>query len=296
MKTLNFGSLNYDYVYTVSHILRPGETITSTSRETFFGGKGFNQSVALAKAGVNVYHAGMVGEDGQAFLDACKEWGINADHIQKIPGESGHTVIQVDESGQNCILLYPGSNRKLTKEYIDQVLSNFSAGDMIILQNEVNHLDYIIDSAFARGMEIVLNPSPYDALIEQCDLSKISYFLVNEIEGEQITGKSNPEDILNYMLEKYPNAKIVLTLGGDGSVYADSKMRCHQDIFKVKAVDTTAAGDTFTGYFISGIQKGKSVPNALRLAAKASSITVSGKGAAPSIPLYAEVEKQLGDV
>ena len=163
MKILNFGSLNIDYVYKVDHMVREGETLSSSGMEVFLGGKGFNQSVALAKAGVPVYHAGMIGKEGEVFLDACKEYGISSRFIKTIEEKNGHTIIQVDKEGQNCIMLYCGSNRSLTKDFIDEVLAYFNKGDYILLQNEVNHLDYIIEKAYERGIKIILNPSPLDA-------------------------------------------------------------------------------------------------------------------------------------
>lgn len=291
MKVLNFGSLNLDYVYSVDHMVTPGETLASCGMSIFCGGKGLNQSIALAKAGVPVYHAGMIGEEGDALLEACKEGGVKTNFIKRIPGKSGHTIIQVDKSGQNCILLFGGANRSITKEYVDEVLSHFEKGDILLLQNEVNLLDYIIDRAYAAGMMLILNPSPYDSALDACDFSKISMFLLNEIEGSQITGEKETDAILEKLKEIYPDAKVVLTLGGDGSVYQYKDELYRQGIYQVKAVDTTAAGDTFTGYFISSVLEGLPVPEGLKLAAKASAIAVSRQGATASIPLRDEVLK-----
>lgn len=289
MKVLNFGSLNLDYVYQVEHILIPGETQASKSRNIFCGGKGLNQSIALAKAGIPVYHAGMIGEGGEALLGVCRENGVDTSFIRKIDGPSGHTVIQVDEEGQNCILLFGGANRSITKEFVDEVLGNFEKGDILLLQNEISELDYIIDRAYAKEMMIILNPSPYNSNLKSCDLGKISLFLVNEIEGFQITGKKEPQEILGEIKKIYPGAKVVLTLGGDGALYQDETGIYRQGIYKVKAVDTTAAGDTFTGYFISSILDGLPAQEGLDLAAKASAIAVSRPGATASIPLRREV-------
>lgn len=289
MKVLNFGSLNLDYVYQVDHILIPGETLASSERNTFCGGKGLNQSIALAKAGIPVYHAGMIGEGGEILLETCQENGVNTQFIRKIEGPCGHTVIQVDKDGQNCILLFGGSNRRMTREFVDEVLDSFEKGDIILLQNEINELDYIIDRAYEKEMMIILNPSPYDSALEACDLSKVSLFLVNEIEGFQITGEKEPRQILEAIRRQYPKAGIVLTLGGDGAVYQNGDVVFRQGIFKVKAVDTTAAGDTFTGYFISSIIDGMPVEEGLKLAAKASAIAVSRPGATASIPRKEEV-------
>lgn len=290
MKILNFGSLNVDYVYQVDHMVLPGETQASAGMDIFLGGKGFNQSVALAKAGAGVWHAGIIGEDGADFLKACREYGIHAEHIRTMEGRSGHTIIQVDRDGQNCILLHGGSNRAFTREWIDETLDQFDREDFVLLQNEVNLPDYIIDRAFARGMRVILNPSPFDDGLKACDFSKVYCFLLNEIEGMQLTGEKDLEKIPQRILERYPDARVVLTLGSDGAVYADRETTIRQESFPTDAVDTTAAGDTFTGYFIAGLMEGSSLERALRTAAKAASIAVSRKGASPSIPWKEEVQ------
>ncbi len=293
MRVLNFGSMNLDYVYTVDHMVLPGETQNSQGMNTFLGGKGFNQSTALAKAGVEVYHAGLIGEEGKIFRETAKEYGIRDEYIQVCDEKNGHTIIQVDKNGQNCILLYGGANRAVTREFVDEVLSGFEKGDIILLQNEINELDYIIDKAYEKGMQIFLNPSPFDSALDSCDLGKISCFLLNEIEGGQIAGETEPDKIIDGILANYENAKVVLTLGGDGSVYADKEKRCQQPVYKVETVDTTAAGDTFTGYFIAGLIQGKTVEETMRMCAVAAGIAVSRPGAAPSIPYMEEVEKLL---
>ena len=293
MKVLNIGSMNLDLVYSVDHIVQPGETEASFALDTFLGGKGLNQSMALAKAGVEVYQGGMIGEDGQVFLDACKQYGVKADYIRTIPGKSGHAVIQRDKNAQNCILLYGGANQMLTEEYVDSVLADFGKDDILLLQNEVNQMPYIVDKAYEKGMQIALNPSPFNEKLDEVDMKKISIFLLNEVEGNQVTGLTAPDEIIAEMLTRFPNAKIVLTLGKDGAVYADASQKHFQPIFKVKAVDTTAAGDTFTGYFLAGLLDGMPVPEILKMSAKASSIAVTRAGAVPSIPYRDEVMAAL---
>lgn len=296
MKVVTYGSLNVDYVYSVDHIVLGGETILSAGREVFPGGKGLNQTVALAKAGVDIYLAGLVGEDGDILLKSCHDAGIRTDYLKKLPQPGGHTMIQVDQDGQNSIILYGGTNQAHTKEEIDEVLSHFEKGDMIILQNEINHLDYIIDKAYEIGMTIVMNPSPYDAKLDACDLKKVSLFFVNEIEGAQMTGEHDFAKLPAVLQETYPDADFVLTLGSAGSVFIGKGKELHQDIFKVEAVDTTAAGDTFSGYFIAAMLEGRDEKEALRRAALASAIAVSRKGATSSIPTKEEVEAELARI
>ncbi len=293
MRVLNYGSLNMDYVYTVDHMIREGETQSSLKLETFCGGKGLNQSIAMARAGVPVYHAGIVGEDGDMLLKACRDNGVDISHVKKLPVKGGHTVIQVDKEGQNSIILYGGTNQMQSREDVDRVLNDFEAGDYLLLQNEINLLDYIIDKAYAKGMKIVLNPSPCNEKLLRCDLQKISLFLLNEIEGQQMAGDADEDAILEHLAEKFPGAAFVLTLGKAGAVYYDGKEKIFQNIFKVQTVDTTAAGDTFTGYFMASFMRGEGVRKALCIAAKASAIAVSKAGAVPSIPTIEEVEKAV---
>ena len=293
MRILNIGSMNLDMVYQMDHIVRPGETEASFGMNIFLGGKGLNQSVAAARAGAEVYQGGMIGEDGRPFLDACDQYGVDSRYIRQTAGKSGHAIIQIDRNAQNSILLFGGTNQMLTEAYVEEVLAEFDAGDILLLQNEVNLLPYIVDRAWEKGMQIALNPSPYNEKLDAVDMGKISLFLLNEVEGEQITGLTDPEAMTAKLLELFPDSKIVLTLGEDGAIYADKDQKHFQPIFPVKAVDTTAAGDTFTGYFLAGLCEGLSVPEILKMSAMASAIAVSREGAVPSIPGREEVIRAL---
>ncbi len=293
MKLLNFGSLNVDYVYSVRQFVRAGETIASTNRSIFSGGKGLNQSVAMAKTGVEVYHAGMVGSDGAILIETLEQNGVNTSYIEQMDAPSGHTVIQVDASGQNCIIVYGGTNQMISKDYIDKVLQNFSEEDYLLVQNETNHIAYAIQKAHEKGMTVLLNPSPCDESVLELPLNLVDYFIVNEIEGGILSGAKKHEDIIPLMAQKYPQARIVLTMGEKGSLYYDGKQTYQQQAFPANAVDTTAAGDTYLGYFVYGLLHHSSPENMLLLASKAASITVSRKGAAASIPKLNEVQASL---
>ena len=292
MKVLNFGSLNLDYVYDVDHFVREGETLSSTDMNVFCGGKGLNQSVALAKAGVKVYHAGVVGSaDGEMLIDALSNVGVDISYIRRYDMSSGHAIIQKNKSGNNCILLYGGANQNIDKEFIKDVLKDFDKGDILLLQNEISNLSFIVDEAFAKGIRIVLNPSPINESIFECDLKKISYLILNEIEAADILSVEykSKDDLIEKLTKSFPDTGLVLTLGEEGSVYVDKNCKIYQGIYPTEVVDTTAAGDTFTGYFIAGLVEGMDIKSALRQASKAASITVSKKGASPSIPFVKEV-------
>lgn len=290
MKILNFGSLNIDKTYTVQEIVKPGETISSINYEEFIGGKGLNQSVALAKAGADVWHAGLIGSDGGPLSSRLRESGVHMDFVREIEGASGHAVIQINHNGMNCIIVEPGTNGKVDETFVDEVLENFSPGDFILLQNEIANVPYIVENAHERGLIIVLNPSPMNAKVHEIDLSLVDYFLINEHEGSGLTDKVNFEEILDAMLEIYPKSKTVLTVGAKGSYYSDETERFHTEPVKVNTVDTTGAGDTFTGYFLASIAKGLSTSEAMDLASRASAMTVQKKGASNAIPYLEEVQ------
>ena len=289
MRILNLGSINIDYVYSVPHFVQAGETLPAASRLIFPGGKGMNQSIALARAGAVVVHAGMIGKDGCDLLEVLQEAGVDTGLITLCEVPTGHTIIQVTPEGENCILLFPGANKEINRAYVDKVLSSFDKDDILILQNEVSSVAYAMKAAKDKGMKIAFNPSPFEAEVKSYPLELVDFWLLNEIEGLALTGKENPDDILTTMGAIYPGAVIVLTLGENGVLcYASGNVLSHPS-YKTTVVDTTAAGDTFTGYFISSISMNKEVEEALRLASIAASISVSRQGASVSIPLMDEV-------
>ena len=295
MKVLNFGSLNIDYVYSLDHFVQKGETISSEALHIFPGGKGLNQSVALGRAGVSVSHAGAVGKDGDFLLELLKESCVDTKYIQVLEGvQTGTAIIQNDKSGDNCIILYSGANHQITKEQIANTISDFEKGDFLVLQNEINGMDSIVRVAEEKGLKIVLNPSPMNEKILGLPLQYVDYFVLNEVEAAQILGLDNisekdGEKFVRELHDAYPRAKIVLTLGAEGSIYFDGEKLYRQRAYKTEVVDTTAAGDTFSGFFIAGILRGDTVEQAMDTAARAAGIAISRPGAAPSIPKKEEV-------
>jgi len=290
-KILNFGSLNYDYVYDVDHFVRAGETISSAARQTFCGGKGLNQSIALSRAGARVYHAGSVGRDGETLIKALADNHVDTSLIRITDVASGHAIIQRDAGGQNCIILFGGANRQVSDRHIEDALEGFSEGDYLVLQNEVNNLANMIKKAKDKGMYIALNPAPMDEGIHELPLELVDIFVLNEIEAEELCGSPDPEQAMEALRRRFPSAAVVLTLGKDGVVYQDQSLATplRHGIYDVPVVDTTAAGDAFLGFFIASVSGGSPVPNALEIASIASSLTVSKEGASPSIPTISEV-------
>ena len=291
MRIVNFGSINIDYVYDVNHIVRAGETTESTNFARFAGGKGLNQSVAIAKAGSSVFHAGLIGNDGIFLRHFLEEQKVDTTFIKIFENEaSGHAIIQVDETGQNSIILFGGANRKFEEEYIDGVLNQFTIGDILILQNEINAIPYILETAKNKGLKVFFNPAPMSREVLNYPLNCVDCFIVNEIEGSELTGESEPERIISAIANRYPEASVILTLGESGSIYSDNQRTLKMTAEKVDAVDTTAAGDTFIGYFISEFAKQNDVESCLKMATQAATVCVTRRGSADSIPERSELQ------
>ena len=287
---LCYGSLNLDYVYSVPHFVSAGETMASLSRTVCCGGKGLNQSIAASRAGGKVFHAGKIGAEGGILAEALESSGVDIRYLSKTSGPTGHAIIQVDPSGQNCILLFGGGNMEINESEVESVLGGFGPGDIIMLQNEISSLGAIMKAASERGMYIVFNPSPMDSSVLNLPLETVSLLVLNQVEATAIAGTSKPEDALTIIKSKLPGSAILLTLGSKGSVYYDGKQKIYKGIYKAPVKDTTGAGDTFTGYFVANLSLGRDIQSCLDLAAKASAIAVSRLGASPSIPTFSETE------
>lgn len=294
MKILNFGSLNLDYVYTVDHFVRPGETLAVSGRSAKHGGKGLNQSIALARAGLAVSHAGCLGSGGESLRALLEENGVNTDLLHPVDEIQGHAVIQVDAKGENSILLYGGSNLCVTEEQVQSTLSLFGRGDYLVLQNEINLLPMIVDAAAGQEMQIMLNPSPITEALYQVDLSKVTWLIMNEAEAGQISGEKDPGKAWQVLHHLYPQMSVLITLGSCGSIAWRASNTgietARQDAVSVQAVDTTGAGDTYTGYFIAGLAEGMPLQSCMGRASRAAAISVTRLGAAASIPRKEECE------
>lgn len=290
MRVLNFGSVNIDLTYRVEHFVRPGETLSARSVSRNAGGKGFNQSVALAKAGFEVYHAGHIGSDGAFLLDLCREYGVNTDYLTQVDVPTGNAVIQVDDSGANCILLYGGANQAMDTNFVKQVLSNFHQGDLIVLQNEINCMNEILALAHEAGLRIAINPAPMNDAISPASLALADWLILNETEARELTGLEQPSDQLKALRGRFPNTAFLLTLGVHGAVYQEGEQVWMMGSCKVDAVDTTAAGDTFAGFFLAMLLKSGNPNEALLTATRASALAVTKQGAAQSIPGMEEVQ------
>ena len=303
MTVFNLGSINLDHVYAVDHFVRPGETMSCLGLKSYAGGKGFNQSVALARAGARVAHIGAVGADGRELLAALRRDGVDVSAVSVVSAApTGHAVIQVDPQGRNCIIIAPGANAEVGADAVRAALAAAVPGDLLLAQNETSAIAEAILAAKARGMRVALNPAPMDARVGTLPLEQVDALIVNALEGAELLAlrgaapAASPEDALTALHRLFPAAEVVMTLGEDGAMAVDTAGTVAQTpAFRVQAVDTTAAGDTFAGYFLAARAAGAAMAGALRLASAAAAIGVTRPGASPSVPKADEVTGWLAE-
>lgn len=289
MRICCFGSLNLDMVFSVEEFVRPGETISSKAMTITPGGKGLNQAIAIRRSGQEVMMAGSIGEDGNYLRSILRESGVDDLWLRNLETETGRAVIQVNEAGENCIILFTGANGQNNRSFMREVLGKLNRGDFLVLQNEINDLEYLLRKAADKGLHIFLNPSPLDQALREAPLGLCHTLILNETEGEELSREQDAEKMIEKLNNSYPDTRIILTLGAKGVLFNAPEGILSRPAYAVQTIDTTGAGDAFTGYFIGQMAQGKDVVEAVDLAQKAAAIAVTRKGAAQSIPLLEEV-------
>lgn len=286
MTIWNLGSINADMVYAVPHLPGPGETLAATGFSRFLGGKGANMSVAAARAGARVVHVGAVGEDGAWAIERLAAYGVDTRHVGRAPAATGHAVIAVDPGGENQILLYQGANHAIPADRIRQALDEAAPGDRLLMQNETNGQRVAAEQAAGSGLRICYAAAPFEAAAVRAILPFLDLLVLNAVEANQLTRETGMEP------GALPVADVVVTLGAQGARHFDTVLgeNRHYPAIEVAAVDTTGAGDCFSGYLVAALDRGRSMPEAIGLAMRAAAIMVTRHGTADVIPTLDEVE------
>lgn len=287
-----------DLVTRAPRLPKGGETLIGQSFTTVSGGKGANQAVAAARLGARVSMIGCVGSDayGEALRGALLAEQIDCQAVSTIDGSSGVALIVVDDSSQNTIVIVPGANGALTAEAIDRFDSVIHAADVLICQLEVP--DASVGHALKRGRElgktVILNPAPASRPLPSDWYASIDYLIPNESEASALSGLSvdslDTAQAAATRLIALGAGKVIITLGAQGSLFADGQRFEHFPAPVVKAVDTTAAGDTFVGGFAAALAAGKDEAQAIRFGQVAAALSVTRAGAQPSIPALSDVQ------
>lgn len=286
MAIWNLGSINVDLIYRVPHIPAPGETLAATGKQTFLGGKGANMSVAAARAGAEVMHIGGVGREELWALDRLANYGVNIANIAKLDTETGEAIIAVAADGENAIIINPGANRRITEAQIAVSLAGAKPGDWIITQNETSGQREALALGRQKGLRTAYAAAPFDATTVQAVLPLLDLLVLNEIEMQQLSAA------LGKGAADLGVAHVVVTRGSKGAdLYASGNPAPrHFPARKVAPVDTTGAGDTFTGYLLAALDRGEKIETAIDRAGKAAAIMVTRLGTADVIPTLAEVD------
>ena len=286
MAIFNLGSVNADMFYQLPHLVQPGETLAATGVYTGLGGKGTNMSVAAARAGAQVHHIGAVGPDGAWAVDRLRGFGVDTRFLTQVEERTGHAIIMVDARGENAIVLFPGANQAIPEALIAKALGAANPGDLVLMQNETCHQGLFAQAARARGLRVAYAAAPFDPQAVQEVLPSLDFLFLNRVEAAQLA------DHLGTAAEALPVPHVLITLGAQGCRYIDTNTGV-STLFsapKVTPVDTTGAGDTFTGYVLAGLDRGLDMPAAIDRAQKAAALMVTRKGTADVIPTAAEVD------
>lgn len=300
-KIVVIGSSNVDLIMKMERIPGKGETVTDAEFRQVYGGKGANQAVAAARAGGNVAFVSCVGEDAYTpqMVRNYEIENIDTRFVFKESGiASGYALIMIGGDGDNCISVAPGANYKLTPQKIDEALPVFDEAAMIVMQYEIPEetIQYVIDVANRKKIPVLWNCAPARAF----DLSyipKINILVLNEVEAgflaQMEVKDENDAAIAAEKLIQKGVEKVIITLGSKGAFVITKNEKVKVPAFKVDAVDTTAAGDTFCGSLAVALAEGKPLKDSLRFASAAAAISVTRMGAQPSAPTRKEIDKFL---
>ncbi|SEQ87318.1 ribokinase [Thalassovita taeanensis] len=287
MAIWNLGSINADYFYRVPHLPGPGETIAATDLTRGLGGKGANMSVAAARAAAHVAHIGAVGSDGAWAVERLTEYGVDTRRIQTVDTATGHAIITLDSRGENAIVLFPGANMNISQNAVGLALTEAEQGDILLMQNETSQQAFAAETGSKMGLRIAYAAAPFSTESVGAVLPFLDILILNKIEMAQLhlaTGLMPSADM--------GVDTVIVTLGADGCALYDRSagwVPQHFPAVPVTAVDTTGAGDTFTGYVLAALDRGMTMPDAIRLAAKAAALMVTRYGTADVIPDLKEV-------
>jgi len=281
MTIYNLGSINIDHAYHVPNLPRPGETVAAAELITGLGGKGANQSIAIARAGGQVAHIGAVGQDGAWTVEALRAAGVDTGAVRVTDVPTGHAMITVDAAAENTIVLFPGANTQIEEPQIAVALRKAVPGNWLLLQNETNAGVAAARMARDKGLRVAYCAAPFDAAAVAEILPFADLLSVNEGEAAQVRAKLPGAALAG--------CDLLVTYGARGAAFISSDRSVNAAAFKVDPVDTTGAGDTFLGYALAGFDAGLTIETALRRASAAAALQVTRPGAAEAIPTAREV-------
>jgi ribokinase len=294
---VNLGSLCIDHVYSVASIVRAGETLVGAAPVRHPGGKGMNQSLAAAKAGVRVAHFGCVGRDGAWLKELLTDAGVDAQGVRICDTHpTGHAMIQVCPHGENAIVIVGGANRTIQPADVDRAIARVGSDGWLLLQNEINDVEDVLRAARLARVRVAFNIAPVDGRESGYGLDAVELLILNEIEAAALARDTDPHRALERLTRERPRQHVVITLGVHGVIYGCGPERIQLPAFEVMAVDETGAGDAFIGHLMAAwFDDEVPVRERLRRASAAGALAVCLPGAADAIPDSSAVRQFLAD-
>lgn len=286
MAVWNLGSINIDNVYRVQHLPAAGETLAAYEYQQGLGGKGANMSVAAARAGAHVRHIGAIGPEGRWARDRMLEYGVDTRHVAELTVATGHANVTIDDDGENQIILYPGANRAIEPRLASDIIATAQPGDVVLLQNETSAQIDVAQAGKAANARVIYAAAPFEARAVQAVLLYVDVLVLNAVEAAQL------EAAMGKTVSELAISDVIVTLGAEGCRHIDiaNGTETTRPAIKVDVVDTTGAGDTFTGYVAAALDRGMPMSQALDLATKAAALMVTRLGAADVIPDLKDIE------
>ncbi|MGC6517614.1 MAG: ribokinase [Candidatus Puniceispirillaceae bacterium] len=284
MTIFNLGSINLDYFYQVPHLPQAGETLATTRYHSGLGGKGANQSVAIARGGGKVVHIGNIHHGDTHHLALLEQAGVDLRHVEKSDIPTGHAIVIVeDDTAENQILLMQGANIAVTKQMIEAALQEAGPHDWALTQNETNLGEHFLHAAKHKGLQICYSAAPFVKQTVLSLLPIVDLLVVNEGEAHDIS------EAVAKAPDEWGIPHVIITKGADGAYYYGKDGAHYVPSHKVEAIDTTGAGDTYLGFLLAGLSKGQSMKEAMQIAASAAAIQVTRSGTASAIPSIDEI-------
>ncbi|MCS5707765.1 hypothetical protein CC99x_002475 [Candidatus Berkiella cookevillensis] len=289
MRIYNLGSLNIEHVHQIESTTT-NETQSCNDYHRTPGGKGYYQSIAIARAGAPVCHIGFIGPEGSFIKKSLASNGVDTTHIYKVDHNSGQEFVHVTPEGQLHKARYQGANASFEKNFIDSIFKGLDPKALLLIQNEINDIPTILEQAKAYHLDVSFHPSPFTPETLDYPFELVDTLIFNLETGKKLSHQEEPNAIIEALMKKYPNLALILTLGDKGVWYVDKTQKIKVPADPVHVIDENQAGNTFVGYYLAHKLKQHPIESCLKIASRASALCVTRKGKSATIPYLAEIK------
>lgn len=290
MNIINIGSLNIEHVLQLPRFPSSQDRLYCRHYQRLPGGKGYYQSVAMARAGAKVWHIGFIGPDGHFLRDSLKHNNVDVRYVHKTQTPTGQEHISITPDCHMTKVRYMGANACFEPHFLDCLFKQLQEKQLVLVQNEVNDIPKVFEQIKSYNLNLTFHPAPYSEDIKDYPLHMVDTLIFNLNTGQKLSNEQEPEKILKSLLAKYPNTALVLTLGAKGAWYVDNHQKIKVPGDPVMAIDESQAGNTFVGYFLAQKSQDNPIESCIKFACRASALCVSREGKSATIPYLTEIK------